>query len=318
MRSVLNTITWGFLLLFFIPSAMIVASWNSLPGDRLYGTKLALERVLLAVVSPSYAAQGSLQVKYTERRFAESRRLLADKHSIVGLSYLASQVETTKQAVLNAPDAATRKDLAQTYLQTLYKVKTQLEDDKQAILTGQIVVTQSATNAGASPSPAPAKHVSKAIIPTATPTPVRPVWSLTSQQPSPTPRTLAAPTPTPSPTPRSESDFEQSTTIVPAATVTQITTTEPVEVQAVTAAMNVAQVQVTVDDAIREVTEVSGESSENDSEQGNSMMQGENNNRGNGNNQNQSGNSGNSMNNQGNNGNGQSDNRGENGGENGN
>ena len=44
MRAVFDKILWGTLILLFGPTVMIVASWNSLPGDTLYGVKLGMER----------------------------------------------------------------------------------------------------------------------------------------------------------------------------------------------------------------------------------------------------------------------------------
>lgn len=63
MRKIIDFFSWGFLLLFFIPTGLILASWNALPGDRFYGTKLAFESTLLALAKPSLAASGSLSIK---------------------------------------------------------------------------------------------------------------------------------------------------------------------------------------------------------------------------------------------------------------
>ncbi len=130
MNKIFDTIVWGFLLLFAVPSVMIVASWNSLPGDQLYGMKLSMEQALLVLASPSYSAKGSLQVKYTERRFSEAKRLLADKASVEGLVYLGNQVDTTKTVIVQAPNAKTQKELAHAYIATLNTVATQLEQQR--------------------------------------------------------------------------------------------------------------------------------------------------------------------------------------------
>lgn len=131
MKKILDYFTWGFLFLFAIPSVLIVASWQSLPGDTMYPVKLGFEDVLLFFVKPSYAASGTLSVKYTERRFAEAKKLLADKNSIEGLSYLERQVSTTRAMIAKAPNTAAQKHLARTYLTTLREVTTELEAQKQ-------------------------------------------------------------------------------------------------------------------------------------------------------------------------------------------
>src|SRR3990170_1229687 len=98
MRRVFEAFSTTFIVMFAVPTVLIVASWNSLPGSGMYRVKLGLEQALLLVVSPSYATRGALQVKYTERRFAESTRLLADQASIEGLPYLEKQVAVTTSA----------------------------------------------------------------------------------------------------------------------------------------------------------------------------------------------------------------------------
>lgn len=130
MKKIIDYLTWGFLFVFFLPTTLIVASWNALPGDALYSTKLTLESTLLFFVQPSYAASGSLNVKYTERRFTETKRLLSDKQSVEGLPYLERQVSATKMVIDRAPNAKAKKQLAQTYLATLRDVSVQLEEQR--------------------------------------------------------------------------------------------------------------------------------------------------------------------------------------------
>jgi len=142
MRRLLDFVSWGFLFAFFVPSVLIVASWYSLPGDMLYGTKLVLERAILTFASPSYAVESQLNIKYTERRFAENRRLLADRHSVVGLPYLEAQVAATKAVIYRAPTLQTKTHFAREYITTLQEVSLQLEQDKQAIVGGQVTQTQ--------------------------------------------------------------------------------------------------------------------------------------------------------------------------------
>lgn len=133
MRKILDYFSWGFLLVFLIPSVLIVASWNALPGDRAYGVKLALESTLLFVARPSYAADGALNVKYTERRFSETKRLLADRQSVEGLPYLERQVAATKAVIDRAPSVQAKRELAKVYLATLKDVAGQLEQQKVAL-----------------------------------------------------------------------------------------------------------------------------------------------------------------------------------------
>src|SRR5258706_15313391 len=99
MNKTVNTILWVILFIFLLPSSLAIASWNSLPGSDLYAVKLAMEQALV-FVTPSVQAKGDLQIAYTERRFSDAKRLLADQASVQGLSYLDTQVVTTKNAIL--------------------------------------------------------------------------------------------------------------------------------------------------------------------------------------------------------------------------
>lgn len=78
----------------------------------MYPVKLAFEDVLLLFVSPSYRVKSAFSVKYTERRFSEAKRLLADRHSVVGLSYLEKQVRETKTVIAQSKASATQKEVA--------------------------------------------------------------------------------------------------------------------------------------------------------------------------------------------------------------
>lgn len=172
MQKVLNYLTWGFLLVFLIPSTLIVASWNALPGDLMYSTKLALESTLMFVVRPSYAASGTLSIKFTERRFAEARQLLANKSSVEGLPYLERQVIATKIVVDRASNSNEKRRLAKTYLSVLRDFSGQLEQQKQSIGVGTAsspavptisvsptyIPTEPTPSASPSPQPTPAEE----------------------------------------------------------------------------------------------------------------------------------------------------------------
>lgn len=137
MRQFLRSLRWGFLVVFVALTIMIIASWNSLPGDPLYGVKLGLEQALFVLVSPSYAAQGDLSVKYTQRRFSEAKRLLEDKGSVEGLRYLDKQITTTRDIIEKGSDTKTQTELAQKYIDTLTNISAQLTAQQQALASAQ-------------------------------------------------------------------------------------------------------------------------------------------------------------------------------------
>lgn len=214
MRLILDKILWGALIVLFGPTVMIVASWNALPGDNLYDVKLAFEKTALTLASPSYATSGNLQIKYTERRFAEAKQLMASKQSIQGLPYLDQQIAQTKKAIESAPNKKAQIALAKQYITTLSTVSTNLEAQKQSITTT---------------SP-PSSQIPQIPQPTPTPQP-------TVQQ-SRTTSTPGAPTPTPTPTP---------------VQIAQVATTTPISAGQAVAALQINQTQQNVSQTIADL-----------------------------------------------------------------
>ena len=140
-------------------------------------------------VVPTDQAKGTLQIAYTEQRFSEANRMLADQASVTGLAYVDSQVNTTKQAILATNDPVVKQQLAQKYIADLQTESTQLEQQKQLAQT-------------VTPAPTP--------IPTPTPSPMPPV--VTSQPKVVILTPTLTPTPTPSPTPQPVTTAVSATT----------------------------------------------------------------------------------------------------------
>ncbi len=184
MNKVFNTVLWVILFILLLPSSLAIASWNSLPGSRLFTTKLFMEQALVFLI-PSTQVKGDLQIAYTERRFSEAKRLLSDKTSVQGLSYLDSQVDVTKDQILKAKDPVVKQQLAQKYVAKLREVNTQLEEQKQIAQSALAPAVSTAT-----PTPVPTR--------TPTPTPATPTRETTAPRLStPTPTSTPMPTPTP-------------------------------------------------------------------------------------------------------------------------
>ncbi len=133
MQKLVDNALWIISLFFIIPTILIMASWNSYPGEPMYGVKLALEKTLLFFVKPSYAAEASLNVVYTERRFAEAKTLLANDQSAKGLSYLSQQITSTTAVIDRAPNQETQKKIATEYVAKLKEVNSTLEEQKQIV-----------------------------------------------------------------------------------------------------------------------------------------------------------------------------------------
>lgn len=201
------------MVLFAVPTLLIMGSWGSLPGDLMYPVKLGLEQVLLLAARPSYAAEASLNVKYTTRRLTDAKVLLANDQSGKGLSYLSQQVIATQAVINRAPDPVTKQKLAEQYIATLQTASSELSQQRQqiAITAGTNAVSPSAlvgsqatlptevtasrgTTVPAMPTASPqhivaptqtgSQNANRVIVPTAVPTVGTQTASTTSPQDS--------------------------------------------------------------------------------------------------------------------------------------
>ncbi len=129
-NNFVDNLIWIILFILLVPSGLVIASWNSLPGSHLYAMKIAAENVLLAL-APTQQAKGELEVAYTERRFSEATTLLNNGSSVEGLANFRSQAEAAKEAIQKAPPGAARNQLAQKYILSLENASAQLEQQKQ-------------------------------------------------------------------------------------------------------------------------------------------------------------------------------------------
>jgi hypothetical protein len=138
VKKFIDIALWSTLAFLLIPSGLILASWNAIPGDPLYVVKTGLEKTLLTV-TPSSVWQGSLQVKYTERRFEEAAQLLANNYAntdmsvdlaSAGLTNLNNQVNETTQTIAKIQDPAQKAAIAKQYLKTLRTVSTKLSQQQ--------------------------------------------------------------------------------------------------------------------------------------------------------------------------------------------
>ncbi|KKW09659.1 MAG: hypothetical protein UY49_C0041G0013, partial [Microgenomates group bacterium GW2011_GWC1_49_7] len=129
---------------------------------RLFAVKLFMEQALVRIV-PTAEAKGTLQIAYTERRFSEAKRLLADQSSVLGLSYLKNQVDGTKDTILQAKNPAVKRELAQKYVVKLREVNSQLEEQKQIAVQTRPPTKSTPTPTPASPVTPPAPDVEQTI-----------------------------------------------------------------------------------------------------------------------------------------------------------
>lgn len=143
VQKILDYASWGFIAVLALPTVMIIASWNSVPGDLGYGVKRAFESALLVMARPSYDAEASLNAQYTKRRMEEAKALLANNQSSAGLSQLSAQITATKKMIDRAPTQEKKKEAAKQYITTLQGVSKELKAQQ---LKSRTTAAKPATN----------------------------------------------------------------------------------------------------------------------------------------------------------------------------
>jgi hypothetical protein len=159
LRQTINIITLTLAFLLLAPAGLILASWNSLPGDSLYPAKRTLEKIALAVLSPSYQTQTSFSTKLISRRLQEANATIDKKSSSGGLDQLKAQLALAQTQVNQAPTQAAKQQATKTLVTTLVQTKGQLETKKQVLIAVAPITFASPTGPSpeprASPPPAP-------------------------------------------------------------------------------------------------------------------------------------------------------------------
>lgn len=144
-----NTFFTAAVLILALPTALILASWDALPGGFMYPVKTALEGATLIALSPTPFVP-KFSVKFAERRFSEANKLLATQSSTVGYELLVQQAEKSKEIIVEKQDVQTAQD----FLAKLEGYQKEIEE-KQETFTG--IKTPEIISAGA-PKPSPTKQ----------------------------------------------------------------------------------------------------------------------------------------------------------------
>jgi hypothetical protein len=103
MKKFFGSLLTGFAIFFSIPTILILASWNAIPGDKLYSVKSSLEDVALALTANTRIAT-AFSVKFTDRRFNEAAILLDKKGSTVGYELLVAEARQTQNLIVDKKD----------------------------------------------------------------------------------------------------------------------------------------------------------------------------------------------------------------------
>ncbi len=150
MKKYLDIAVWALLLFLITPSGMALASWNAVPGDATYSWKLSLEKVALALLSPSDALQSATQVKIAERRFNEFQKVATSEYAATGIVQLNQQLSATTTDIKQIKSATVKTEARNTYVATLKKMNADLEEQKRVVVqeTSQTTTHQAAAPQG--------------------------------------------------------------------------------------------------------------------------------------------------------------------------
>lgn len=112
MYYTVKIVVWGGLtiaILAIIPTTAILATWNTLPGEKLYPLKRNLEISTLKLFTGNFAMTADLQSQFLDQRFNESQVLLAQAGSNDGLISLTQEIEAAKTEIIVASNVPTTK-----------------------------------------------------------------------------------------------------------------------------------------------------------------------------------------------------------------
>lgn len=171
MGKTFSTLVTVLALFLLFPTGLILASWNAIPGDFLYGTKITLENVASTLTGDSRINR-ELQVGLAERRFQEADKLLTEQNSTIGYATLIEQTTLAKDKIIEAQDTTSKEKLKKEVI--VFQQK--LEERKVQIAAGEITIN------AATPTPKTKTAVQNQPQ-------TQPIPTVTAQNPPPPPTT---------------------------------------------------------------------------------------------------------------------------------
>lgn len=126
-----------------VPSTLILASWNAVPGDSTYKLKVGLEKTMLGV-APSQNLKSTLEIKYTERRFDEVQKVLSTDSNYIGesLDNFNNQLIVSQNSVKQIASAEKKYIQTQNLINTLETVSQKIEQEEQILKPSPTKSTQ--------------------------------------------------------------------------------------------------------------------------------------------------------------------------------
>lgn len=184
------------ILIFLIPTGLVLASQDALPGDAAYPIKRELENGIFAVASLTPQSKAFFSSNLSQRRFKEALALVKrnDERSSESLTALVSQTQAAATDIQNISDPAAKQE----YVANLTK---QIDEYRQGFSNTQI-------NTQPNSVPSPVSIVQPTVIPTIKLLPGEPTPTVVTSTP-----TLVPPSPTPVPSSSSSGNQQVDDTL---------------------------------------------------------------------------------------------------------
>lgn len=112
MKKLANYFLTFFAVFFAIPTVLILASWEAIPGQFLYPVKGAFEDIALSITTNTPIAS-ALSIEFTGRRYTEATKLLDQKGSSAGYTLLVAEAKATQAIVEKNGDTGAKRELIQ-------------------------------------------------------------------------------------------------------------------------------------------------------------------------------------------------------------
>lgn len=128
MPLILRSISLWVAVILALPTSLILITWNTLPGQRLYGIKRGLEEVPRIAFGKTKVA-ADYEVAISDRRFSEAVTLVKADNTL-GLTELNTSIKTTETKVLETQNTQAKEK----FINNLETYNAKLEAQKQTLV----------------------------------------------------------------------------------------------------------------------------------------------------------------------------------------
>lgn len=134
VKKIFDYAVWVLIFFFFGLSLLFYFSKDAVPGEPMFGTKLGLEKIMIAT-SAILNRQVDTQIEFVARRYNEVNKVLASEYGSESLKRLDNQVIETAQTIALIENPVEKKEAAAKYSAQLLYISTGLKQEQEKIIT---------------------------------------------------------------------------------------------------------------------------------------------------------------------------------------